>query len=423
MRSTSAATTSITQAVILAGGLGARLGELTKDVPKPLLPVAGRPFIDYVIANLARYGIEDIVLSTGYLSHAFDTFLAGRTWLGPYGNPVGVRNLVESQPAGTAGALKLHGAELDERFLLLNGDTFFDCDLAEVLSTAERLAPGEALLAVREVPDAGRYGSIRLDGNRITSFQEKSTEGRRLINSGVAALTPECLSPVHALPCSIERDIYPALASTGRLKGIVQTGYFIDIGLPEILARAQTEMLVRLKKPALFLDRDGVLNRDAGYVHRAEDFEWLPGAIDAIKTARNAGMLVIVVTNQAGVAHGYYDEAAIERLHRHINAELRHYGTWIDAFYYCPHHLEGVVPEYRQVHIDRKPGPGMLLRAFTDLNIDKAYSFLIGDKESDLEAAKAAGIPGYIIAEGQLLPLVRSLVPSSNTETMQQGVT
>ena len=401
-------TAPITQAMILAGGFGTRLGELTKETPKPLLEVAGRPFIEYVIDWLARHGIEDIILSTGYLTGQFDDFLTDRQWTGPYGNPVRVRNLAEAEPAGTGGALKLHEAELADRFLLLNGDSFLDCHLAQVLSASERLADGEALLTMREVPDAGRYGRIHLDGGTITRFEEKSAAGQGLINAGITALTRDCLDRIEKLPCSIEKEIYPALAAEGKLQGIAQEGYFIDIGLPETYDAAQTEMPAALSKPALFLDRDGVINRDHGYVHRYEDFDWMPGVIEGIKAARDAGHFVIVVTNQAGVARGFYDEAAIETLHRQVNAKLRRSGTWIDAFYYCPFHPDGVVPAYTGAHEDRKPNPGMLKRAMADFAIDKQGSLLIGDKDSDIEAARAVGIKGRLIGEDETIqPVLR----------------
>jgi D,D-heptose 1,7-bisphosphate phosphatase len=397
----------ITQAVVLAGGLGTRLGSLTSNTPKPLLPVDGRPFIAYQIDWLARHGIEDIILSTGYLSETFDQFVDAHEWCTPYGGKVAVRALAEPVLAGTAGALKVHEDELQARFLLVNGDSFFDCNLAEVLSKGERLDPGDILLTVREVPDSGRYGRVSIEGDIVAAFEEKSAAGRGLVNAGISVVGRDIVDLIERLPCSIEREIYPALSAAGKLKAVVLEGYFIDIGLPESYAQAQTELPAVTRRPAVFLDRDGVINRDTGYVHRIEDFEWLPGVADAIRAARQAGYLVVVVTNQAGVARGYYDESAVERLHRHINATLRVSGGMIDAFYYCPYHPEGIVPAFSQPHPDRKPNPGMLLKAIADLGIDASRSFMIGDKDIDVEAAQAAGITGIKISEQRLNEVVR----------------
>lgn len=392
----------IRQAVVLAGGLGTRLGQLTSDTPKPLLPIGGRPFIDYPIAWLARHGIDDIILSTGYLPEQFDAFLAERTWHDPFGHPVRMRSLKESVQAGTAGALHLHAEELDERFLLLNGDTFFDCDLARVLAVGDRLDDDCVLLTLREVPDAGRYGRVHLEGDRIKAFEEKSRAGQGLVNAGVAAIGRGVVDRIKALPASIEREIYPVLAAEGRLGGLVEDGYFIDIGLPETYKAADRDLPRIARKPALFLDRDGVINRDTGYVHHIDAFEWLPGVVETIRLARERGYLVVVVTNQAGVAHGHYDEAAIHALHLEVNAILRRQGCSVDRYYHCPYHPEGAVEAYRREHEDRKPGPGMLLRAMADLDIDPEGSFLIGDRPTDIQAAKAAGIEGYLIRDENL---------------------
>ena len=134
---------------------------------------------------------------------------------------------------------------------------------------------------------------------------------------------------------------------------------------------------------AIFFDRDGTLNVDVHYLHDPEQFVWVDGAIDAIRWANTYGYLVIVVTNQSGIARGYYDEAAVQRLHDWMNAELAKHGAHIDAFYYCPHHTEGIVPTYTKACACRKPAPGMLLRAIAEYDIDPAVSLLIGDGEHD----------------------------------------
>ena len=159
-------------------------------------------------------------------------------------------------------------------------------------------------------------------------------------------------------------------------------------------------------KRAVFLDRDGVLNVDHGYVHRPDQIDWIPGAIAAVRSLNDLGYRVVVVTNQAGVAHGHYEEEAVHVLHAWMRDELAVHGAFIDAFYYSPYHPDGKVERFRLDHIDRKPGPGMILRALADLEIDKEKSFLIGDKQSDIAAAKAAGIPGFLFAGGNLAAFV-----------------
>jgi D,D-heptose 1,7-bisphosphate phosphatase len=168
------------------------------------------------------------------------------------------------------------------------------------------------------------------------------------------------------------------------------------------------------ERPAAFLDRDGVLNHDTGYVYDPVTFEWIAGAREAVKHLNDAGYYVFVVTNQAGVAHGYYEEAAIHALHEWVNGELRRGGASIDAFFHCPHHPEGKLVDYRRVCDHRKPAPGMLLSAGRRWPIDWSRSFLIGDRDSDIAAAAAAGIPGFKFAGGDLLAFLLSqvLVPT-----------
>jgi mannose-6-phosphate isomerase len=160
------------------------------------------------------------------------------------------------------------------------------------------------------------------------------------------------------------------------------------------------------RRPAVFLDRDGVLNLDHGYVHRPDQIHWTPGAISAVRRLNDLGYRVVVVTNQAGVAHGHYEEEAVHALHAWMRDELAKHGASIDAFYHCPYHPEAKVERFRSSHIDRKPGPGMILRAFTDLKIDKDRSFLIGDKQTDIAAAQAAGIPGFLFSAGNLADFI-----------------
>jgi D-glycero-D-manno-heptose 1,7-bisphosphate phosphatase len=156
-------------------------------------------------------------------------------------------------------------------------------------------------------------------------------------------------------------------------------------------------------RAAVFLDRDGVLNVDHGYVHQFDRLEWIGGAKAAVARLNALGLLVIVATNQSGIARGYYDEAAMEAFHEAMAADLAGAGARIDAFYACPYLAEATVARYRHPdHPDRKPNPGMILRAMAEWNIDPARALLIGDKESDLEAARRAGISGVLFPGGDL---------------------
>lgn len=163
-------------------------------------------------------------------------------------------------------------------------------------------------------------------------------------------------------------------------------------------------------RPAAFLDRDGVLNRDTGYVHRRDQIVWIPGAREAVALLTASGYLVFVVTNQAGVAHGYYDEATVRDLHRWMTAEVGAVGGRIDDWRYCPYHPRGVVDGYDRAHPSRKPSPGMLLDLLGCHDVDAEASFLIGDRETDIEAARRAGIAAHRFTGGDLRQLVTRLL-------------
>ncbi len=389
----------IRQACILVGGKGTRLGNLTRTLPKPLLEIApSTSFLDLIISELARQGFTDLVLLAGHLGDVVRERYEGRTI-----GPARLRVLVEPEPRGTGGALTCARDILAPRFLLLNGDSFFDINMRAL--AAEPLGPEiEGLIALRRIGDPARYGTVALEGSRITGFREKNpaVTGPALINAGIYVLRENVAQRISTLPCSIETDIFPALAREGRLAGAEHEGYFLDIGLPETLAQGRRELLAVRRRPAVFLDRDGVLNVDHGYVHRSDQIDWIPGAIAAVRALNDLGYRVVVVTNQAGVAHGHYEEEAVHVLHAWMQDELAVHGAFIDAFYHCPYHPEGRVERFRLTHIDRKPGPGMILRALADLEIDQDKSFLIGDKQSDIAAAQAAGIPGFLFTCGNL---------------------
>jgi D-glycero-D-manno-heptose 1,7-bisphosphate phosphatase len=169
----------------------------------------------------------------------------------------------------------------------------------------------------------------------------------------------------------------------------------------------------RLPRPAVFLDRDGTLNHDGGYVYRVADFRWLPGAMNAVRALNARGYYVFVVTNQSGVARGLYDEAAIRDLHEWMKGELRAGGARIDDIRYCPHHPEGNIAAYRTACSCRKPAPGMLLDLMKAWPVIREGSIMIGDRDSDAETGKAAGIASAVVAPGGLESFVERMPKQS----------
>ena len=222
----------VTQAVVLAGGLGTRLGDHTKTLPKPMMDVAGRPFLDYLIRNLRRHGIGEIVLSVGHLHETIrDCFGDGNE----YG--VHIHYAVEHEPLGTGGALRNCLPLLAERFFVLNGDTMFDVNFAALDATSIT-----AVMALRPVADTARYGRVTLHDKWITHFVEKGAEGPGVINGGVLCLNRQDIASLPEAKSSLERDLLPHLAQQRELAGFVSDTFFIDIGLPESLLEAQSSI-------------------------------------------------------------------------------------------------------------------------------------------------------------------------------------
>jgi len=396
----------IEQAVFLVGGLGSRLGGLTSGRAKPMLDVGGRPFLDYLLDEASRYGIKRALLLCGYRAGDLTPIYNGRAIRG-----MRVDTVVEASPAGTAGALALAADRLDEDFLLVNGDSLFDFNWLALCPAPGEVSPSLVRMALAAGVAGTRYGRVVVEGGKVRTFTASGPSDRP-INAGVYLMRKTILSRIGTAPCSLERDVLPGLAIEGLIDGCVVEGPFIDIGIPEDFERAQILVPSILRRPAAFLDRDGVLNEDTGYVHRIDQVRWVEGARETVRWLNDAGYFVFIVTNQAGVARGLYSEDHVNDLHDWMNLELRENGAHIDCVEYCPYHPEGTVERYRRVSDLRKPAPGMLKKLLAEWPVDASRSFLVGDRSTDLEAAAAAAIRGHLFPSGgNLFDFVTKLVP------------
>jgi len=394
---------------VLVGGLGTRLGALTAATPKPLLPCGDRPFLAWLLREFVRFGVSEFLLLTGHLSAVVENAVADIQAALP--GDVRIDLSLEPMRVGTGGAVFHARERLHERFLLCNGDSLFDSNLAALLADAAH-DPAEVVgrLLLRPLEDASRFGVVALEQDRITAFQERPPAGTPGIINGGVYLFRKTLVDYLGPQCSLEADVMPRLGRDGRLRGTLGRGYFRDIGVLEDFQRAQTEIPRQLHRRALFLDRDGVLNIDHGYVGSADRFDWVEGAREAIRHATEAGWHVFIVTNQSGVARGLYDEDAVRDLLAWIGDQARLAGGTIDDARYCPYHTEATVPAYLQAHPWRKPEPGMLLDLLRAWEVDPARAVMIGDQETDMRAAARAGMAGYLFPGGNLLSFLRPIL-------------
>ena len=391
----------VRQCVILVGGLGTRLGELTKSVPKPMLPVNGRPFVEILIEEAARFGFDRIVLLAGSLGGQVVEHCAGHRRIA--GRDIDVRVILEPEPAGTGGALTFLRDVAEEEFLLMNGDSWFDLDLREFATVEPGTAPFLLRMALRPVADASRFGTVALEDGRVRAFLPRGTAAGGVMNAGIYLVRRALLDRITVKPCSLEGDIFPVLADEGLIEGRERDAFLIDIGVPADYAAAP-ELLARHRtRPAVFFDRDGVLNHDEGYTHRPDDLVWLPGARETIRQVNRMGWYAFVVTNQGGIARGLYGIKDAEAFHARMSEDLAAMGAHIDEFRLSPYHPEGVVPEFARMSDCRKPNPGMLLDLAAAWPVDMARSLMFGDVQTDMQAAAAAGVRGVLHPDGNLL--------------------
>ena len=381
------------EAIVLAGGFGTRLAHVVPDVCKPMAPVAGRPFLRYIMDQVDGARFDRAVVADGFRREQIEDFF-GSAYRG-----LRVEYSPEDEPLFTGGAVKQALAKCHNDWVfVLNGDTWLDVDFTAMEAAATKApASVQAVIAVKRMRDFERYGTVDVDaGGLISAFHEKKPCVDGLINAGVYLIRREALD---AMPrkFSLENDFFEKVVADGALAACECGGGFIDIGVPEDYELAQT-MLVPLAKNwklALF-DRDGTINVDTGHLHEVEKLELLPEAVrEMARYAADPEYKVVVVTNQAGIAKGLYTEADMRALHRYMEDELEKLGARVDAWYFCPHH-----PDFTGECSCRKPAPGMLLSAIRDFDANAADCVMFGDKPSDEAAAKVAGVKFILVGEG-----------------------
>ncbi|HUQ97163.1 MAG TPA: HAD-IIIA family hydrolase [Chitinophagaceae bacterium] len=379
----------ITEAILLAGGLGTRLRSAVPDLPKCMAPVAGRPFLSYVIDALRLQGIERIIFSVGYKANEIETYLKAAYPTLYY------TTVYEEEPLGTGGAIQFALAHCKtETVLVANGDTFFKIDLwgFEKVHAANN---SECTLALKPMQNFSRYGVVELQNDLIVSFKEKQFYKSGLINGGLYLLNKKRFLERN-LPqkFSFETEYLQKYGSNKTFFGSMQQGYFIDIGIPDDYAQAQKDF----QKPmpdlsqidqswTLFLDRDGVLNdeRLGKYVLNWSEFTFSYGVLEAMPLLRKKFGRLIVVTNQRGVEKGLMNEADLHQIHGEMKKSLSAIDAPLDAIFYCTSLLDTC--------INRKPNPGMAAQAFHQFNdIAPAKCIMVGNKPSDMRFGRAAGL-------------------------------
>ena len=416
--------------VIMAGGRGTRIASVANDVPKPMINICGKPILEHQIDNLKACGLTDIILVIGYLGEKIKDYFGDGSRFG-----VCIEYFIEDHPLGTAGAL-FKMPQLTEDFLLLCGDVIIDVDFnrfiafhKEKKAWASLVAhpnghPYDSSLLVTEIEAPKMAGGMPVDTHRVICWMAKEDERlyyKNRVNAGIELISPELLKetmknfvprhPETPDKIDLDRDVLKINIGSGRIYAYDTPEYVKDMGTPDRFFEVENDIKtgkvhahnLKNRQKAIFLDRDGTINKMVGFITKPEQFELLPGVAKAIKAINKSGYLAIVITNQPVIARGDCTFEQLQTIHNKMETELGKEGAFVDAIYVCPHHTDkgfsGERPEYKCDCDCRKPKPGLLLQAAKDFNIDLSQSYMIGDSDGDVRAGENAGVKEAIRVE------------------------
>lgn len=398
--------------VIMAGGKGTRISSVASDIPKPMIEIDGIPVLEREIQCLKEQGFKDLIITVSHLGHIIMNYFGD-------GLDFGVHNeyFVEEQPLGNAGALFELKNKLTEDFLLLNADSIFDIDFNRIVKFHKEKG---GLVTLFTHPNSHPYDSGLIIADKTGAVEQWLTKEdarpkyyQNRVNAGLHVVSPEILEVrPEGAKVDLDRQLLKPLAGTGKMFCYDSPEYVKDMGTPdryEAVCKDFADGVVagknlKRKQKAIFLDRDGTINKYVGFLRDIDEFELLPGVAEAIGKINRSGYLAIVVTNQPVIARGEVGWEELQEIHNKMETLLGLEGVYLDGIYFCPHHphkgYEGEIPELKFDCDCRKPKPGMLLKAAEDFNIDLSQSWMIGDGENDIKAGEVAGCKTALIGEG-----------------------
>lgn len=401
------------QAVILAGGKGSRLKEISGDLPKSMTPVNGTILLEHIIKQCLKYNICDIKLLVSYKRKIIKDYFGDGSQYG-----VNIHYIVEHKPRGTAGALMDALPELNEQFLVIYGDTYFDIDLSFFWEYHnEKAGDVSVFLHPNDHPhdsDLVEIGSS-LQVQKIHPYPHDNHWRQNLVNAAMYIFNKNSLTDLKFTidKPDIAKQLFPMMLKNNRkLYGYVSSEYIKDMGTPQRLSIVERDISSGkvnslkkiIKKIAIFLDRDGTINEEVGHLSDIRDFKLINGVEKAIRQINDAGILAIVITNQPVIARGDLTESDLKTIHNKMDTLLGRNGAYLDQLYYCPHHTDiGFDGEIKSLKINcdcRKPNIGLFKKAVSEFNICLEKSWMIGDSTIDLLAAQKAGMRSILVLTG-----------------------
>lgn len=405
--------------VIMAGGKGTRISSVASDIPKPMIKINNKPVLEHELECLRNQGFTDIIITVSHLGNIIMDYFGDGRKISPVTNKpfgVNIEYYFEEQPLGNAGALFKIKDKLTEDFLLLNADAIFDIDFNRIVKYHKEKG---GLVTLFTHPNNHPYDSGLIVADKDGSvFQwlakedERPKYYRNRVNAGLHVLSKKVLDVEVTTPkVDLDRQLLKPLSGTGKMFVYDSPEYVKDMGTPDRYTSVCKDFIegkvsaknLSNKQKAVFLDRDGTLNKYIGFLRDIDEFELLPGVTEAVRKINESGYLAIVVTNQPVIARGEVSYDELHMIHNKMETLLGNEGAYVDAIYYCPHHPhKGYDGEVAKLKIDcecRKPKPGMLMQAAKDYNIDLSKSWMVGDSENDIKAGEAAGCRTELISD------------------------
>ncbi len=397
--------------VIMAGGRGTRISDLFPDIPKPMIPIAGVPVLERELISLKKQGFRDIIITVGYKADVIMNYFGDGSKLG-----IDIEYFIEDKPLGNAGALFKLKDKLSDVFLLLNGDAMFDVDFNRFLSFHKQK---DSLVTLFTHPNDHPYdsGLIIADEDKqvvnwLTKEDTRPKYYKNRVNAGLHIIDKRVLElEILSEKIDLDRQILKPLCGKNIMYCYDSPEYVKDMGTPNRYNEVCNDFEIGIvesrnfknEQKAIFLDRDGTLNKYVGFLRNKDQLALLEGVSEAIKLINKSKYLAIVVTNQPVLARGEVSYQELQEIHNKMETLLGLNGAYLEGIYFCPHHpdkgFDGEVKELKKECECRKPKPGMLLQASNEFNINLKKSWIIGDSENDVLAGKNAGCKTALIGK------------------------
>ena len=368
--------------VILAGGKGTRIKKFLSDIPKPLYKFDNIPFLQLLLNYYCKYPLEKIHILCG---HRGDKIY--KKYHNKIINFVLIKCYIEKKPLGTAGALKSLKKIIKNDFLLVNGDSFCDVKLNKFFFKFYKYSQ-IFLTQNNSYKSNSKLANLSVNKKNKANFNKNSN----LMNAGIYFFKKEILNKIDKKIFSLESELIPDLILEKKLEGVKTKGFFIDIGTEKNLHTAKRKLPLFFKRPAVFLDRDGVINHDYDYVFKIKDFKFMRDTLKTLKHLIKKGFYIFVITNQAGIAKKKFSLNSFIKLHKHLKYYLNRNYIHFDDVQYCPYHRDALIKKFKKNSILRKPDNGMINKINRNWYLFRKKSFFIGDQLSDMLCAKKSNL-------------------------------